>query len=234
MPPKVILATPLPDGLQPLGDFVVQMADKFPAMEQRPKFSWLRVILHALDHTPGELEEAFHGVKNDESSVCASFRALPQGKKLLGLAEEHNQSKSHLLKMSQQLKRICQESESFVGILGGTKPEKAYGNFVSVVSSLKTVMPSCPADDAACQKLLGSAVAALRQFAAELIPHHVTFEAIPWLEAQSKVLAASKIISRPPAFHILGLNTMAGSTLNIEFEGVKELLRLLLLLGSNC
>eukprot|EP00438_Fugacium_kawagutii_P006491 Skav226930 [mRNA] locus=scaffold3020:80637:85839:+ [translate_table: standard] len=220
---KVSLAVPLPDDLQPLGRFIGQMAQKFPTMEERPKFAWLRVILHAADHTPSELEEAINGVKNDTSSVCASFRAIPQGKKLLALAEEHNHSKSHLLKMSQEIKRILQDCESFVCALPGTKPDAAYHNFASLVSSLKTVAPSCPADDAASQKLLSSSVAALRHYGSELIPHHVMHEAIPWLESQCKMLAASKIISRPPAFHILGLNTMVGNTLSTEFQGITDL-----------
>eukprot|EP00435_Cladocopium_sp_Y103_P061183 s1970_g22.t2 len=207
----------------PFRKFVEVMIHSFPVEAERVKFGWLQAISACTEHTPGEVDDALSNVKNDTTPVVASFKAIPQGKKLIQLAEQNSQGKAHLLKTSTELSEICQRCETHTLALPSLKPDDAFQKFASEISSLKTVVPRVPSDDPACQKALANARQAVQGFADKIVEHHCQQEAVPWIQTQNKTLESTKIVSRPPGFAVCGMNPLSEKILGCPVNKVSDL-----------
>lgn len=220
--------------MEPLVGFVAEMSKRYPT-PTRADFATIDSILGAQGNSPHEVQEALDRLKPKASAeryILASFKSLPQGKKLMSLAEEFVEGKTHLVKIIATFDDIAKRCESHTLAMSGMPMDAAIKAFTSECGSYKAASPNASPDDAATKKALSLANASLKGLAEALLKHHITQEASQYLQVQAKTIAASRILSKPPGFAILTVNDLLEKAINERVVGLDDIRQFYVDLGS--
>jgi len=220
--------------MEPLVGFVTEMSKRYPT-PTRADFATISSVLGAEENSPHEVQEALDRLKPKASAdhyILASFKSLPQGKKLMNLADEFIDGKTHLLKIIATLNEIENRCGSHTSAMTGMPMDAAIQAFTSECGSYKAASPNASSDDAATKKALSQAGASLKGLAEALLKHHIAQEASQYLQVQSKTIAASRILSKPPGFAILTVNDLLEKAINERVVGLDDIRQFYVDLGS--
>ena len=214
------------DVMEPIKGFVAEMAQNYPESSVKDDFSSLLSVLTAQNGNPHEVEKAIVSLKNDASSdrfILASFKALQQGKKLMGLAEDLIQTKTHLVKVIADLDAIVSRCETHSLSMGDITIEAGMKAVTSECSSLRALASQISADDVGGGTALQKSKDAIKSLAQALLLHHLKKEASSYLRVQADTLDASRIVSKPPEFPVLNVNEVVEKTIGSRLSGFDDL-----------
>ena len=225
------------DETHPLRGFLECMSTKFArpgsgldAYSTQKDFGLLSLVANGASSSPEDVHEAVNTIKTQgkgDRSVLASFNALPQGKKLIAQCEEKAETQVHSKKICHEFQKVVSESETLQSALDGCTTEHGMKGVTSLTSSFKAAATASSAvgeeEDEAVKKVRESAKNALLAYAKSLVQHHCKRELEPWLDTQCKTLSGSKLMSQPPGFAILNLQSLLQKTLGETLVGLDDL-----------
>lgn len=214
------------DDMEPIKGFVSEMATNYPEDPVKGDFSSLFSVLTAQNGNPHEVEKAIASLKNDASPdrfILASFKALQQGKKLMSLAEDLTQTKTHLVKVIADLEALVSRCEAHTLSMGDITIEAGMKALTSECSSLRPLASQISADGDGGGNSLQKSKDAIESLAQALLLHHLKQEASSYLRVQADTLAASKILSKPPQFPVLNVNEAVEKAIGSRLSGFDDL-----------
>ena len=197
--------------LEPLRGYVGEMAARFSIEPGKRDFGIISIIINAPACNPQEVDDALKALKNEASpdrNILASFKAIPQGKKIMAQAEESQQGQQHLLEVSKQLIDIQNRCESFRLTVADSTIDSAVQKVAGECTSLRTALQKVKSDHEGSQKALVGARKAVEDFAYAVMKQHAVSGGAPYLSTQGKTLQASRIMSAPQTFSVLGINDL--------------------------
>ena len=217
------------DELASLRGFIKTMSAEFPLESFRCQCKHIGDIVNACSTPPTDITSTLDTMKKagTEASALVSFRCLPQGKKLMALAEEFASTKTHLVQFLKGMKDICFEADTCFDSLDGLNQEAACGKLQGLTSGMKKLLAQCdPSKDEGCAAAADDARKKLSHLALHLVSHHLKLDGLPWLQVtqvQTTALKATRTMSKPPAFPVLKMNYLLESSSTQKVSTLSEL-----------
>lgn len=198
------------DDTEPLKSFLVCMSQRFSDPQSRSDFETLLTVVSGATSSPQHVHLAVETVNKESSpdrSVLASFKAIPQGKRFLSLCEAASAGRAHIQSACEAFQSVTKECEALALVIDGEKSGEAVRKFTSSHASYKTAFAQAQQhlEEEAVKSAIARAKNSLIVYVKKLSSHQCKRELVPWMETQEKTLAASRIMSKPPAVDVMTL-----------------------------
>ena len=218
------------EGMAPLRGFAYAMSLSCPVAGGKTDFSTLNVLVNAATQSPTDVTLCLKVVKDAKtggtSGLLTGFRLLPQGKRLLSLAEEHVDSCQESIKAVTAVDDVKSKASTFPSAVKSMKMNDLVNQTLELLSTLRSLQQlKCIKDHEGGQAALEGAETEVAALCNDLCDHHVLSEAVPWIESQTETLKTSQIMCKPPGWEVMKLAAEFKAVFRTELQTLLDLSR---------
>ena len=194
--------------MAPLRGFVYAMSLSWPFATGREDFGVLHVVVNARSQSPTDVISSLKLVKDAvpaTKGLLTGFRLIPQGKKLVAMADEFVASRQETMKFVNEIDEVKSKAATFRTTVNALKVEDSVKHALELLATVRALRQQKGWKEEGSQLAMNNALEELKGLCKDIVNQHVIAEATPWVLSQAETLKASRIISKPPAYNVLQL-----------------------------
>lgn len=202
------------------------MSLSWPFATGREDFGVLHVVVNARSQSPTDVISSLKLVKDAvpaTKGLLTGFRLIPQGKKLVAMADEFVASRQETMKFVNEIDEVKSKAATFRTTVNALKVEDSVKHALELLATVRALRQQKGWKEEGSQLAMNNALEELKGLCKDIVNQHVIAEATPWVLSQAETLKASRIISKPPAYNVLQLASEFKAIYNEDYQTLVDL-----------